>query len=187
MWWMNLKSLQSWEKDQESHRDFYGSIIYIKNIINCLLWVYHYVRKICSYFKSHGKPGAFSDIFVTPLEFLLWLSNLASPHYWASYSDTVLSAQYGSLPPMISGVPDWGSPPPLFISPLRTSHFHYSPDSYDIVLMTDIASWSFGLPASSLFQFLFILDTITVWTKNGLCNKSEKSGDRKQPDRILWL
>lgn len=71
--------------------------IRVNNTIDCLLWTSHYVRKVNSYSNSHRKHGAFSDILVTPLESLIWLTNLGPPHHWAAHSDTALSAQYGWL------------------------------------------------------------------------------------------
>ena len=104
MWWLDLKQ-PSYNYKGKAKRFRQTSIVtslnYINNPINYLLQTSHYMRKINPYGRLHKEHGALSHILVTPLEFLLWLTNIAPPHCSASHS-----AECGPLPPMIPYVPD---------------------------------------------------------------------------------
>ena len=89
----------------------------------------------------HRKHGAFSNILVIPLEFLLWhqLSPLPTAELLLSiapYLQWYLMLQ--TEPALLHFF--------LLISPLRTGHYPYSSDSYNLVLMTDIVSRSTCFP-----------------------------------------
>lgn len=181
MWWLDLK-WPSCNYDCKAKRfpetSTITSLTYINNT-NCLLWTCNYVRKINSYPNSHRKHGTFSNILMTPLEFLLRFTGLVFPTaqlliqtlYFllstAPYFQWHLMFQTEPAHPLCSSSPeDWTlALQPKFLRPC--------PDNWHSILV-----YSLFLLSVSSSSFLY-WTLSPMWTKKRFCDKHAKSSDQK--------